>query len=53
MELASLRYDSQLVAHVDNVNDQFLLRNEIVLAMHMNDSQSCFKMSKKTIDIEI
>ena len=53
MKLASLRYDSQLVAHADNVNDQFLLRNEVVLAMHMNNSQSCFKMSKKTTHIEI
>ena len=34
MKLASLRYDSQLVAHADNVNDQFLLRNEVVLAMY-------------------
>ena len=53
MKLASLRYDSQLVVHADNVNDQFLLRNEVVLAMHMHDSQSCFKMSKKTTDIKI
>ena len=50
---AILEYGSQFIAHADNVEDQFLLRNEDVLAMHSNDAPPCFKVSKKTTDIEI